>query len=162
MIKEIDKCEKNLNIFFEANNMQQFSIAVHGMKGSLANIGAMELSSMALALESASKQFDTVYCAENLTSFLEGLHSLNSQLKEAFSLICQSNSPVEIPPDLALIYKQLLNAFGKFDLLRIEKEISALGTLHLNGTLKEDAEKIKDFVMMMDYDSATELIKKAA
>jgi hypothetical protein len=40
--------------------------------------------------------------------------------------------------------------------------MEAINELHLNGALKEEIEKIKDAVMLMDYDSAAELMKNAA
>ena len=162
MIKEIEKCEINLGEFLSANNMQQFSIAAHGMKGSLANIGAMELSKKASVLEKASHIMDNNFCEENLPSFLTELNELCENLKEAFSLILQNNGPIEIPEELSLIYKRLLKAFGEFDLQHIEKEMEAINELHLNGAIKEEIEKIKDAVMLMDYDSAAELMKNAA
>jgi HPt (histidine-containing phosphotransfer) domain-containing protein len=162
MVKEIDKSEESLDAFLAVYNMEQFRIVAHGMKGSLANIGAMELSSKALALEKASRQKDIVYCAENLAPFLERLHRLSCQLKDAFSLICQRSFPVDIPPELALIYERLFKAIGDFNLQRIEEEVAALDALPLGGALKERIGQIKDLVMMMDYSGATELMRDAA
>jgi CheY-like chemotaxis protein/HPt (histidine-containing phosphotransfer) domain-containing protein len=160
MMQEIEKGDKNLKTFLAADDMNQFCIAVHGIKGSLANIGAMELSSKALALEKASNKTDNGFCAANLPSFLEELNGLCGGLKEAFSVICQDSGPVEIPPELPLIFKRLIDAFDEFDLPRIEKEIAALDSLHTSGALKEEIEKIKDLAMMMDYDGAKEVIQR--
>jgi signal transduction histidine kinase/DNA-binding NarL/FixJ family response regulator/HAMP domain-containing protein/HPt (histidine-containing phosphotransfer) domain-containing protein len=162
MVQEIEKSDKNLYVFLAANNMQQFRIVAHGMKGALANIGAMELSSKALALEKASSTMDNNFCAANLPSFLDGIKSLNNKLKEAFSAIKQSSSPTEIPPELSLIFSRLLTAFREFNLQSIEKEVEALDSLHLTGTLKKEVGQLKDLVMMMDYDGAAEIIRKAA
>jgi CheY-like chemotaxis protein/HPt (histidine-containing phosphotransfer) domain-containing protein len=162
MIQEIEKGDKNLNAFLAANDMQQFCIAAHGMKGSLANIGAMELSSKAFALEKASKQTDNDFCAANLPSFLEELNELCGKLKEAFSVICQGSDPVEIPSELSCIFGRLISAFGEFNLSRIEKEIAALNALPVSGALQKEIERIKDLAMMMDYDGAAELIRNAA
>jgi HPt (histidine-containing phosphotransfer) domain-containing protein len=111
LIQEIEKNDKNLKLFLSANDMNQFCIAVHGMKGSLANIGAMELSSKAFALEKASKETNNVFCTENLPSFLKELNEMCNKLKEAFSVICQGPDTVEIPPELPLIFKRLIKAF---------------------------------------------------
>ncbi|MDR0316099.1 MAG: response regulator [Treponema sp.] len=162
MIQEIEKNDKNLNAFLAANDMEQFNIAAHGMKGSLANIGAMELSSRALALEKASNTRDVDFCAANLPPFLEELNALCGKLKEAFSVICQRSEPIQIPPELTCIFERLIKAFGEFNLLRIEKEVAALDALHLSGALKEEVERIKDSVMIMDYNGAAELIRNAA
>jgi HPt (histidine-containing phosphotransfer) domain-containing protein len=162
MIGEIEKIDKRLIVFLMMRDMEQFCIAAHGMKSSLANIGSMGLSSKALALENASKTMDNAFCIANLPPFLEELKTLCGKLKEAFSLICQSADPVEIPPELPYIFDHLIEAFKEFNLPLIETEMAALDTLPLSGALKEEVEKIKDCVMIMDYDSAAELIRNAA
>jgi CheY-like chemotaxis protein/HPt (histidine-containing phosphotransfer) domain-containing protein len=162
MIGEIGKSDKSLIVFLMMRDMEQFCTAAHGMKGSLANIGAMELSSKALALEKASKTMETAFFFFFLPPFLEELNALCGKLKEAFSVRCQNTNPIEVPPELPLIFTRMINAFEEFNLSHIEKEMAALDTLPLSGTLKEKVEKIKDCVMIMDYDSAAELIRKAA
>jgi hypothetical protein len=83
-------------------------------------------------------------------------------LEDAFSLICKSNDPIEIPPELSSIYERLLKDFGDFNLQNIEEEMEAIDELHLDGAIKEEIGKIKDAVMLMDYDSAAELMKNVA
>jgi signal transduction histidine kinase/HAMP domain-containing protein/ActR/RegA family two-component response regulator/HPt (histidine-containing phosphotransfer) domain-containing protein len=162
MIKEIEKNDKSLNTFLGANDMRRFSIAVHGMKGSLANIGAMELASKALALEKASDKLDNNFCAAHLPPFLNELNKLCGKIKEAFAVICLDSDTVEVPPELPLVFKRLLDAFEGFNIPQIEKETEALNALHLSGSLKEKIEEIKDSVMMMDYNSAEETMRKIA
>jgi CheY-like chemotaxis protein/HPt (histidine-containing phosphotransfer) domain-containing protein/anti-sigma regulatory factor (Ser/Thr protein kinase) len=162
MMREIEKSNKNLNTFLAENDMQKFSIEAHGMKGSLANIGAMELSSRALALDNASKQAGSDFCTKNLPAFLEGLNNLERKLKEAFLLLNHESAHIEIPPELSLVFKHLLEAFGEFNLEHIEQEAAAMNTFHLSGALKEEVERINDLVTVMDYDGAAELIRKAA
>jgi signal transduction histidine kinase/response regulator of citrate/malate metabolism len=162
MIQEIEKSDKSLNTFLAANDMRRFGITAHGMKGSLANIGAMELASKALTLEKASDKMDSGLCAANLPLFLEELNELCGKLKEAFSVICQDSGTIEIPQELLGIFSRLINAFGDFNFLDIEKEAAALDALHLSGAIKKEVEKIKDSVMMMDYESATETMRRLA
>lgn len=90
MIDEIEKSNVNLSEFLSANDMNNFRIEVHGIKGSLANIGAMELTAKALNLEVASAKIDTDFCVANLPSLLEEINNLKSKLKEAFSEIGQN------------------------------------------------------------------------
>jgi HPt (histidine-containing phosphotransfer) domain-containing protein len=161
MIQEIEKSDKNLKAFLEANDMRRFGITAHGMKGSLANIGAMELASKALALEKASDKMDKDSCAANLPLFLEELNELHVKLTEAFSVICCTDT-IEMPPELPGIFSRLINAFGEFNFLGIEKEAAALDALHLSGAIKGEIEKIKDSVMMMDYEGAKETMEKLA
>jgi signal transduction histidine kinase/CheY-like chemotaxis protein/HAMP domain-containing protein/HPt (histidine-containing phosphotransfer) domain-containing protein len=162
MTREIEKTDRSLICFLMMRDMEQFCIAAHGIKGSLANIGAMELSTKALALEKAIKTTDTFFCTSNLPPFLDELNALCGKIKEALSAIDQDTNPVEVPPELPCIFSHLIEAFEEFNLPRIETEMAALDAIPLSGALKEEVEKIKDCIMIMDYDSATELMRKAA
>jgi signal transduction histidine kinase/CheY-like chemotaxis protein/HPt (histidine-containing phosphotransfer) domain-containing protein len=159
-IKEIEKCDKNLNKFLAAEDMHNFSIEVHGMKGSLANIGAMELSGQARELEAAADRADTVFCASNMPPFLEKLGALKSSLAEAFASGEQNRGPIEIPPELPSIFKKLTAAFAETDFLAIDEATERLNALNPEGAFKEEVEKIKDAVMMMDYAGAEKIMQE--
>ena len=158
MVQEIEKSLKNLPDYLSANDMNNFRIEVHGIKGALANIGAMELSGKAFSLETASDKADMAFCVSNLPGFLEGLNDLNAKLKGAFALISQSGGIIEIPPELPHIFEKLTSAFYEMDLAVIDEEIEKLTALNPDGGLKEEIEKIKDAVLMMDYDTAVKQI----
>jgi len=160
MIKEIEKASKNLNAFLRANDMNSFYIEVHGIKGALANVGAIKLSEKALDLEVASNKKDTDFCAKNLPPLLEGLNTLKLNLEEIFSTTNSSDEPLIIPAELPHIFERLINAFAETDLVLIDKEIENLDALNLTHALKEKIEQIKDMVMMMNYDEATERMNK--
>ena len=160
MIQEMEKARVNLKKFLIAKDMENFRIEVHGMKGSLANIGAMELSAKARELEIASDRMDAEYCASNLPELTEDLSYFILKLKEAFSVISQTEGPIEIPPELPYIFERLIGAFDDMDLVFIDKEVENLNALNLSGALKGELDHILDAVMMMDYDSATAQIHK--
>jgi len=160
MIKEIEKSDRNLKAFLQAIDLRNFCIEVHGIKGSLANIGAKGLSAKAYTLEQMSNQGDQIYCTGNLPIFLKELNDFNDKLKDAFSEISQNSGPVEIPPELRHIFKQLSAAIEKTDFLRMDKEVEKLNALQLEGILLEEIDKIKDAVMMMEYADAKELMQK--
>jgi signal transduction histidine kinase/response regulator of citrate/malate metabolism len=173
MINEIDKCEKSLNEFLASGDMKNFSIKVHGMKGSLANIGAMELSSRAYELETASDKADNDFCSSHLPSFLDDLKTLGSALAAAFDGENQSNAastpsgvPVEIPPALKEVFNKLTAAFEKTDFMAIDEGMQSIKVLQSNSaldeTLNKEIEKIKYAVLMMDYDSAIKIIRSMA
>jgi PAS domain S-box-containing protein len=158
MVQEIEKCSKNLSEFLLANDMDNFRIEAHSIKGALATIGAMNLSEKARDMEFASAKMDVDFCVSNLPNLLDGLNNLNLNLKDAFSVINQSNESFDISPELSLIFENMINAFEEIDLLVIDKEIENLNALNLCGALKEEVAHIKNMAVMMDYDGAKKKI----
>jgi HPt (histidine-containing phosphotransfer) domain-containing protein len=70
--------------FLAANDLENFAIAVHTMKSSLATIGAMRLSETAFELENASKNKETDFCQRRFPEFKEKLLSLYKKLSPLF------------------------------------------------------------------------------
>ena len=160
MVQENNKSIENLNKFLSVSDMSNFRIEVHGIKGALANIGAGELSQKALELEKASESQDLDFCEKNLPALLEEIYNLNTKLMEAFSIISKGIDQIELPPTLPPIFQNMMTAFDETDIVQIEEEVKNLDALNLNGALKEETDEIKDFILMMDYVGATELIQK--
>jgi len=77
--KLLSECDKMAG-FLTGGDLHNLAISVHGMKSSLATIGAMELSETAFALEKASKNEELSYCEEHLPGLLEKLRGLHGQL----------------------------------------------------------------------------------
>jgi len=159
LITEIENCDKNLNNFMAAGDMRNFSIAVHGMKGALNFVGAIELSRQAYDLEMASDKEDAAFCAANLPPFLEGLNRLGRSLAAAFEQKKQNHAPIVIPPQLPPIFEKLTAALTAMDFLAIDEGTERLDALNTDGMLKDEIERIKDAVLMMDYDNAKEIMQ---
>jgi len=85
MIQEIENSDINLKRFLSENDMHNFRVEVHNMKGSLKSIGAMGIAQKAYDLEIASRKVDVEFCISNLPVFLEELNNLCLKLKEVFS-----------------------------------------------------------------------------
>ena len=160
MVKEIEKCDRNLNDFLEAGDMRSFCVEVHSIKSSLASIGVMDLSQKARELEKASDHGDTGFCASNLPPLLDGLGHLLLRLKEAFSEVSQGIEEIEIPPELPPIFEQLTEALREVDIVAIDEGMERLTTLSLTGALGDEIDQFTDAVLMMDYDGAMEIMQK--
>jgi PAS domain S-box-containing protein len=163
MQKEIDKCSRNLSEFLAADDMRNFCIEVHGIKGSLANIGAMKLSADAYELEKTSDLGDSALCAHNLPRFLKELQIFNDGLKEAFAEIEQPREPIKIPAELPPVLKKLAEAFANKNFVAVDEGIESLKNLQKEDIIKGEAlnqeiEKIKDASEIMDYKTAAEVI----
>ncbi|MCL1982527.1 MAG: ATP-binding protein [Clostridiales bacterium] len=160
MTQEIDKSVKNLDEFLATDDIENFRIEVHGIKGALANIGAVDLSKKAYAFENASDKMDIEYCIANLPAFLDGLRHLNSKLKDAFSAMNRDSGKKEIPMQMLQVFGNLLNAIDDVDFVLIEQELQNLNAMSVSGTLKDEIEQLKDMVMMMDYEGAAAHIER--
>jgi HPt (histidine-containing phosphotransfer) domain-containing protein len=134
-------------------------IEAHKMKGTLANIGAMELSAKAQELETASSKKDTDSCRAKLPSFLEELVNFGRNLAEALAEREQHCGPIVLPPELPPIFQKLTNAFAKTDFAAIDEGMESLSALNPDKVLQEELDKIKDAVLTMDYKSALEIMQ---
>ncbi|MCL1928640.1 MAG: ATP-binding protein [Treponema sp.] len=159
-IDEIEKCDKNLTEFLASGDMNNFRIEVHGIKGSLANIGVMELSARAYELEKASGKEDAAYCASDLPGFLEALRGLGSRIAEVFAKENKNLGPIEIPPELPPVLEKLKAAIEQNDFSAMDEAIESLDALNPGGALKEETDKIKEAVMIMNNDGALEVIRE--
>jgi len=160
LIKEIDKCTRNLNDFMADNNMKNFMIEAHSMKSSLANAGAMELSAKAHDLETASARNDSDHCESNLKYFLDELNDLSKKLTESFSMFSHHDDEIELPPELALILHILKKYIIEMKFDGINDKFRELENFKFTGALKDRIEDLKDSLIVMDYDSASETIDK--
>jgi signal transduction histidine kinase/response regulator of citrate/malate metabolism len=153
MFAEIDKCEKKLGAYLDNGDMLNFEILAHSMKGALSGIGALGLSECALGLEKAASAGDVGFCFDNLPHFIESLKALSSGIKSIFA---ESDAPVQnvIPEELPEIFGYLKAAFGAFDFAAIAEGTERLNGINLSGEAGEAIERVKDAVVLMDYDAA--------
>ncbi|MCL2792664.1 MAG: response regulator [Spirochaetaceae bacterium] len=82
--KFILKCD-DITALFEAKDLKNFYISMHGIKSSLFIIGAVKLSEMAADMEIASKNGALDFCEKKFPEFKERLLLLCKQLSVVFS-----------------------------------------------------------------------------
>ena len=160
MMVETEKRIEKLKRFLDTYDLRNFSIEVHGLKGSLANIGAIELAAQALNLEIASDKANSDFCSSNLPHFLNDLEELCSSLASAFEAKNQMAAPIVIPPELAGVFKRIKEAVGMKNYSAIDRAMDNLDALNATGKLNDEIERIKDAVMMMEYDRAFGLMEE--
>ena len=90
---------------------------------------------------------------------METLRALGSRLAAAFAKESENHAPIEIPPQLPPLCEKLLAAFGKNDFIAINEAAEALDALKTVGALKDEIDKIKEAVMMMDGEGAKRVIQ---
>jgi HPt (histidine-containing phosphotransfer) domain-containing protein len=153
-------CDK-MTDFLAAADTENFAIAVHTMKSSLATIGAMRLSETALKLENASKNREIDFCRRRFPEFKEKLLSLYKKLSVIFA---GGREPREKKPgDMSRLgedAKKALAAVEAFDSdagLEILKDLSSFDFGAQTNILLENAlAALENF----EYEGAAENLRK--
>lgn len=88
------------------DSIYDYEIAVHGIKGSSASIGADKLAEMAKKLENAAKNGDWDYISEHNHSFLEAVYKTTSDIDALFiKLELENPKPQKSKPDEEVLRK---------------------------------------------------------
>ena len=144
--------------FFEAGNLKGFSIEVHGLKGSLANIGASALSEKCKELEIKSKENDAAFCEEHLPDLLYDLDIMHSSLED--SLHTEDNVPAnegninELINRLPMV-KDLLDNFESDKAASLMEKAK---TFNYGTEINDKITKIVRFIEEFEYEAAVDLI----
>jgi signal transduction histidine kinase/ActR/RegA family two-component response regulator/HPt (histidine-containing phosphotransfer) domain-containing protein len=149
---------KALAEFLEAGDAQNFAILAHGMKSSLATIGAMGLSETARELETAGKAGDIKRCVEAAPGFMEKL----IDLREKLTPICKpENADIAKKGGAALPAEELKAIKGFVENYDEEGGIKAAESLmeydygeKINGALQDIRTAFKEF----DFEGAGRLL----
>jgi HPt (histidine-containing phosphotransfer) domain-containing protein len=147
--------------FLTANDLENFAISVHTMKSTLATIGAMRLSEMALQLEKASKNKEADFCRQRYPELKEKLLSLYKKLSVIFS---GGQSPREKKPgDMNYLLENAKKALAAAEAFNSDAGIEILKDLisydfgaDMNTLLENALSALENF----EYDGAAESIKK--
>ena len=85
------------------DDLRTYVIHVHGMKGALANIGNMELSAIALKLESSGREGDIETVSSETPAFLDALRKLTEELRPK-----EKDGPAQGDADTQYLREKLL------------------------------------------------------
>ena len=108
------------------NNLIEYAVVVHGLKGSCANIGAEDLRERALDLEMHSKSGDISEVLSKNDSFIKDvrflIENINAKLKEQIN---ENNKPLLPAPDIKLL-ERLRQRCENYDMTGIEEVLEEL------------------------------------
>lgn len=142
-------------------NLEQFRIKIHGVKGSSRNVGAKQLSTHALQLEEWAKAGKQEEILAQLETFLKELDEvmirIHSYLKETVQSIERDG---DFLPELELtsVYS-ILKALADFDMDEVEEEVRELYKNRYTDDTEAVLEELKRYVDDLDYKHATELLQ---
>lgn len=142
-------------------NLEQFKIKIHGVKGSSRNVGAEQVSKHALQLEEWAKAGKQEEILSQLDLFLKELDGvmvrIASYLKEALESVERDGN---LLPELELtrVYT-ILKALSEFDMDEVEEEVRELYKNRYTDDTEAVLEELKRYVEDLDYKHATELLQ---
>ena len=147
--------------FLAAGDLENFAIAVHTMKSTLATIGAMRLSEMALQLEKASKNKESDFCRQRYPELKEKLLALQKKLSVVFS--GGQNQREKKPGDMTYLRENAKKALAAVEAFNSDTGIELLKDLlrydfgaEPNTLLENALASLENF----EYEGASENLKK--
>lgn len=143
-------------------DLMQFKVKVHGIKGSSRNVGATEFADKALLMEERAKAGKKEEILENLDEFLKEMDAVitrvNTYLKDAGDGVKRDG---DFLPELELtgVYK-ILTALEEFDMDVVEEEMKELYRNRYTDDTEEVLSELKRYVEDLDYKHAIEVLEE--
>jgi len=156
----------NIEALFEKKNWKEYTVAVHGIKGAMASIGATKVSESAKKLEMAGKENRIGYIEENHAGFMkeyeELFHALKDCLAEGKEEADEAKNMESLPvlelEQLESLLEELEEAAYGLETKKMLEILAGLETHQYNGIpLKEKFAPVKRKVEESDCISAAEL-----
>ncbi len=156
--RRLPEVRRRLMAFLAAGDLKGFSIEVHGLKGSLGNIGATKLASDAEALEVLSKEGDETFCKNRLPALdiaLEELYTgLTAALNDGEERMFKGLGDMASLLEQLRQVKNLLEAYESDGALDILREVLLFD---YGQDINKELEDITKLIEEFEYDGAIQL-----
>jgi HPt (histidine-containing phosphotransfer) domain-containing protein len=155
-------CEK-MRVFLDAEDLTNFTVAIHGMKTSLQTVGAMKLAEAAYILEMAAKGNDLAFCVQKFPAFSMIMDKLHGQL---FPLMPLTGETIVRKGAGTVDYfiKTANEAAALVDEFEMDAALEALKkllVLDFGEQLNRLAERASDSLNDFDFEAAAEHLNNA-
>ncbi len=161
--KHIPAANKACGEFLERGDLKAFAIEVHGLKGSLANIGAMLLSDLAMELEELSKSGELQECRYKFPSFFHDAGLMGQQLQQIF--ISEQGFGQDVRPEgnTYMLPNELMKIRGMLDDFNDVDALEVINNLLLSTYEKEVnkiLEELKELTESFAFEEGVALIDR--
>jgi CheY-like chemotaxis protein len=161
-LRDAIKAVKTLSEIMYSSNLNDekiklYTVTVHAMKSALANVGELELSDNAHALESASRTHDVEVISTETWPFLERLARVIEKLTPQDDSL---DFPDEDPELLRQQLTFLCNACGEYNKKSARIILSALDDKTWSRRTKELLDEISVNILHSEFEAATENARK--
>ena len=151
-----------LSEMMKKERLRDLAIHVHGMKSSLANIGAFKLSETAYELEKAAAAGNVKPCRENLPAFIEQIQELYRHLDEA---LAESGAPAiktqGDPVSLEMSVRKLHAALMQHDYDHISVELENILARDYGLEIEAVTAAVKKHIDLFEYSAAAKLLAQS-
>lgn len=148
------------------DDLNRYTIEVHGIKSSSASVGAYSLSNKAKLLEEAGNSKNSEYIAANNDVFIEEYR----EILNSIGFIVDSNRPEHIDKgevkealstqEIMSRIEEVIQYLDSFDSENAVLSIEKLFEYEVESCLASDLNKILEHINMFEYEEALEISKK--
>lgn len=145
----------------------EYTIRVHGMKGSARSIGAKKVSDLAKAQEKAGKEGDFAYIDAHMDEFCREYRMFLEQIRGVLEHYRMSEPAGETAqagiseePDFMQILKGIRQSMDAFDFAGAAKRVREVPQERLPEQYREDFAKLSQWMDDMEEDKMRELMNK--
>ncbi len=161
--ESIDEKTEEIDGFYVAEDLKNYTIKVHALKSSARIIGARDFGEEAQKLENAGKSGDLDYIRAHHADFLETCRSFRAPLAEVFAVSKAEEGAGEEKPEadekqMEGIYKELRAAAEEMDCERLDAIFARMEGYRIPAKDAELYGKLKAASDRFDYDSVLSLL----
>ncbi|WP_051533416.1 hybrid sensor histidine kinase/response regulator [Anaerovibrio sp. RM50] len=144
--------------FYEAGNIKDYTTKVHALKSSARLIGAMEFGEEAQRLENAGKANDLDYIQSHNETFMENYRSFKEPLAMVF--VSQEEEKPEADMDfLESVYEEICSAAEEHDAETLEAIFTEMEEYAMPEGEQQRWEQLKMAVSEQKYDDIANILK---
>jgi len=147
------------NDYGNEDDMRSYIINMHGMKSALANIGKMDLSAVALKLETAGREGKLDLVAAETSGFISSLRTFTEELIPRKEPVDSDNTD-ENKPFLREKLLTIKAACGEYDEDTADETLSELMEAAWSQKTKELLTTIAELLLHSDFDEIVDIISR--
>ncbi|MDR1312760.1 MAG: response regulator [Deltaproteobacteria bacterium] len=157
-LRDVRERSSVLDKVHDADSLQDFTITVHALKSSLANVGADPLSARAAALEAAGSSGDLAAVRDGAGPFRKELNMLSARVKELLAASRPGRREGGVGPEFFRLLSTLRSALDNFDVAGTDSALERLKALPLSAMKLEAVTEIADLVLTADFQKAMDAV----
>ncbi|MDR1888796.1 MAG: HAMP domain-containing protein [Zoogloeaceae bacterium] len=171
-VREIDGALGKMEAFLEQNDDHAFTVLVHGIKGALNSVGALNLGNFAYELEMAAKTTRLEECRERYPEFARKLREFSGALAETLTGGRVADAPETPraegdPAALCVDLENIRTALDAYDLAQAGKHLESARRFSYarekmpvgEATIDAQLENVAHLLESIEYEDASVAVK---